>query len=127
MQKVEKYVPVWNEHAKCHEIVMNATVLSIGENIRKNKKETPYQIGRVRVDYPGDGGSEEVNASIWTKSLESNGDAFKAGSAVALRVQVDGEYATYGKIELPGIVRVDMDKLDAFIQWDVVDKTKVTN
>jgi hypothetical protein len=107
-------------------VVLPATIVGIGENIRKlkNAKQTPFRIGTVAIEYPTKDGTpliKNANASIWDKSYTMHQDLFAKGNKVAVRVQVDGDYKGYGKIELPETVRVDMDLLADFIEQPAND------
>lgn len=114
-------------------VVLPATVVSIGENIRKlkNQKQTPFRIGTVAVEYPTKNGEEPIikqaNASIWDKSYTMHKDLFAVGQRVGVRVQIDGDYKGYGKIELPDTVRVDMDLLAEFIPAEELENKPVAN
>ena len=109
-------VATLNEVTGGQEILLKAVLIAISADVRHTKPSgptntpKPYHIATVEITYP-DGQKATVMGGIWAKSIEKNPQAFVPGAEVAYRVQVDGDYAGFAKVELPPAARADLGRL----------------
>lgn len=106
-----------NEFTQQREFITPAVIKSISPTVRKlnNEKETPWQLATAEITYP-DGATQVVGASLFTASMEANPEAFAVGQTVDIAIQLEGEHAGKGKLQLPALEVADVTKLLAGIE-----------
>jgi len=128
---------VINETTGFRELVVNAILLSIGNEVKYTKPTENHPDGaeflwcEVEVTYPN-GEKSIVDSIIWAKSLEKLPEAFETGKVVSLTTQLQGEGAGFSKVGLPTMRRVDISLFDvaseeefSIVNDNVIEKEEV--
>lgn len=87
------------------ELIVDATIVSLGKKVLTNKNDTEYRIATVKAVMPN-GSAQKGSTLIWEKLQDAN--EYEAGDEIQLAIQLDGEYAGYSKIYLGGASRFDV-------------------
>ena len=94
-----------NEYTGEKELIVEATIVSLGKKVLSNAKGTEYRIATVKATMPN-GKSQKGSTLIWEKLQDAN--EYEAGDEIQLAIQLDGEYSGYSKIFLGGASRFDV-------------------
>jgi hypothetical protein len=77
----------------------------------KGKNKTQFYRVQVAVTYP-DKTTAEVGSLLWKPAYDAKDGTMRAnydaGKTIELEVQLDGDYAGRSKINLPGMVKIDL-------------------
>ncbi|KAF9659599.1 hypothetical protein ABHQ57_03930 [Tenacibaculum sp. ZH5_bin.1] len=94
------------------EFITPAVIKSISPTIRRlnNEKETPWQKATAEITYPN-GEKQIIDVTLFTATLKSNPELFTVGQTVDIAIQLDGEHAGKGKLQLPELEVVDIKSL----------------
>jgi hypothetical protein len=94
-----------NEYTGENELIVDATIVSLGKKVLTNSKGTEYLIATVKATMPN-GTTQKGSTLIWNKLQEAN--EYESGDDIQLAIQLDGEYAGYSKIFLGGASKFDV-------------------
>jgi hypothetical protein len=94
-----------NEYTGEKELIVDATITSLGKKVLTNAKNTEYRIASVKATMP-DGKTQKGSTLIWEKLQESN--EYEPGDEIQLAIQLEGDYAGYSKIFLGGASKFDV-------------------
>ena len=112
MDQVKPYVKV-NDYSGSKELIVDATIISISDEVKMNGKNNQYRLATVRANM-GSGNYQTGRTCIWEKLHESNG--YEKGDEVALAIQLESEdpkYIGYSKLFLEGASAFDVSEFVA--------------
>lgn len=101
-----------NDYTGQREFITSAVIKSISPTVRKlnNEKETPWQRATAEITYPS-GRKHVIGATLFTGSLKAYPKIFVVGQTVDIAIQLDGEHAGKGKLQLPTLKIADVKPL----------------
>ncbi|MFE8423758.1 hypothetical protein ABHQ57_06860 [Tenacibaculum sp. ZH5_bin.1] len=94
------------------EFITPVVIKSISSTVNKlnNEKETPWQKATAEITYPS-GEKQIIDVTLFTATLKSNPELFAVGQTVDAAIQIEGEHAGKGKLQLPALEVADVEAL----------------
>ena len=90
----------------------------------KSDKKSIYYIATADVMYPNAKEPATVGCMLWKGSHDANKELFAIGAQVELEVQIDGEYKGNAKVNLPALVKFDVDACGIFGEEDAMTEAE---